>query len=162
MKEQFQFRATAISLLLVLALACYGIKSANTKLDGVLTIAQAQTNATPPLVWSTWSKVANTSTSDFTTTTTSNIYDASNQPNLTIAVYTSTGVTAYTVVIETAPFSITGAAWSQVTTIDFTDDGSVASPKWQQVNIPGRYGKVRVRVTAITPGAGALQVWLAT
>lgn len=129
---------------------------------GVTPLASAQTNATPPLYWSNWSKIASSSTSDFTTTATSNIYDASNQPNLTIAVYTSTGVTAYTVVVETAPFAITGANWSQVTTIDFTDDGSVASPKWQQVNIPGRYGKVRVRVTAITPGAGTLQVWMAT
>lgn len=125
-------------------------------------VAQAQTNATPPLTWSSWRKVSSASTSDFTTTVTSDIYDASNQPNIAVAVYTSTGVTAYTVVVETAPFNVSGAAWSEITTIDFTDDGSVASPKWQQVNIPGRYGKIRVRVTAITPGLGALQVWLAT
>lgn len=124
--------------------------------------AQAQTNATPPLYWSNWAKVYSSTTSDFTTTATSNIYDASNQPNLTVAVYSSTGVTAYTIAVETAPFSIAGANWANVTTIDYTDDGSVASPKWQQVNIPGRYGKVRIRITAITPGAGSVQVYLAT
>ena len=125
-------------------------------------IAHAQTNATPPLIWSSWKKVNSGATSDFGTTVTSDIYDASNQPNLTVAVYSSTGVSAYTIAVETAPFAVSGASWAQVTTIDFTDDGSVASPKWQQVNIPGRYGKVRIRITAITAGGGTVQVYLAT
>lgn len=128
----------------------------------VTSIAHAQTNATPPLIWSSWKKVNSGTTSDFGTTVTSDIYDASNQPNLTVAVYSSTGVSAYTIAVETAPFAVSGASWAQVTTIDFTDDGSVASPKWQQVNIPGRYGKVRIRITAITAGGGTVQVYLAT
>jgi len=140
--------AVMVVVVLSLLISDWYTRTSITKLAPV---AQAQTNATPPLIWSNWQKVYSSTTSDFTTTITSNIYDASNQPNISIAAYSTTGCTAYTIVVETAPFAISGAAWSQVTTIDFTDDGSVASPKWQQVNVPGRYGKIRLRITAITP-----------
>lgn len=154
-----------ISCLLLIVVIGFGVLNYNqSKLleTRLATSALAQTNATPPLVWSNWKKVNSGATSDFSTTVTSDIYDASNQPNLTVAVYSSTGVSAYTIAVETAPFAVSGASWAQVTTIDFTDDGSVASPKWQQVNIPGRYGKVRIRITAITAGGGTVQVYLAT
>lgn len=164
MFNKFKHSITTLSITALFAAAIgmgiwLDVKYTNWK---VTPLAHAQTNATPPLIWSSWKKVNSGATSDFGTTVTSDIYDASNQPNLTVAVYSSTGVSAYTIAVETAPFAVSGASWAQVTTIDFTDDGSVASPKWQQVNIPGRYGKVRIRITAITAGGGTVQVYLAT
>lgn len=124
-------------------------------------LSTAQAQATPPIGWSAWTKQSNSSgVSDFTTTATTVTYKLSNQPNVSLAVYSSTGVTAYTIVLETAPLEVSGANWAQVATIDFTDDGSVASPKWQQLNVPGRYGLIRARITAITPGAGSVQLYL--
>jgi hypothetical protein len=126
------------------------------------TTITAQTASTL-LKWSEWRLLSTSGgTTAHTATSTTQTYQAANQPNLTIAVFSATGVTAYTVVIETCPNAKTNAGWSEVTTIDFVDDGSIAAPKWQQVSIPGRYGLVRARITAITPGAGSIELWAST
>lgn len=130
-------------------------------LGGLRFIPLTEAQQSQPLTWAAWTKLSNSSAvSDFTTTATTQSYKLANQPNVSLAVYSSTGVTAYTIVLETAPFDISGASWSQVTTVDFTDDGSVAAPKWQQISIPGCYGLVRARITALTPGAGNVQLYL--